>query len=999
VRQRIFRETLLATSSALAIITAAGQSAYAQCAINNSFPANNAGAINCISYNNNVNNTGDVVNQGGGTITPTHAYAPTLPGTATGISVVGLGTTLTGNITNSGTITNTLGNWGINIGSGAYNGGLISSNGAVLNGSITNNGTITAPTGISVQASSVSGAIINALGALIQGTSHVGISVSNGATVGSITNSGTITEKTGVGINVSLGNVTGSVSNAGTITTTGFSAIGIVNGNGTIGGSVINSGTLTDNNPGDNIGIYIGGYSIGGSVINTAGATINGAYGIAITGSNVSGHQAIVTGNVSNAGTITARTKDGIALFNTTVGGSVLNVGTITALDRIGIRLVDTSGVVGAATVTGSISNSGTINAKTGIVVSGLAVAGGGITNSGTLTGSTAAIDVTGEGAATTIDQTAGTITGAILLSSLGDTVNVSGGTINGNITGTGPSGTVNFALGAGTFTYTNTISGVSAVNVNSGTLYDNNSITATTTTVLNSAKLSAGTPGTPGTLAITGNLAFQSGAIYLTQVTPATASRINVSGTATLTGASVNAVFGPGSYTSKQYEILQSSGLVGTFTGVTGTPPGGVSESLGYVGNDVFLNLTANLGGGNTPLSGNQQAVANALNNFFNSGGVLPPNFADIFNLTGSQLAQALSQLDGEAATGAATNTFQLFDDLLTLLSDIAQGTGGGSGAGGGAQGFAAEPDDAFPPDLALAYNKLLKKPSPAAPQTFEQRWTAWGSGFGGTASYNGNATIGSSNVTASDFGFAGGMDYHAAADLKVGFALAGAGTNWSLAQNLGGGRSDVFQIAGYAIKHYGPLYFTGMAAFGNSWFTTNRIAALGDQLTAKFAGQSYALRGEIGYRYALLPAAGMTPYAALQTQWFHTPSYSETDLTGGGFALAYNAQTVNDTRSELGARADDLATLGGMPLLLQGRLAWAHDWVSSPALGAVFQALPGAAFTVNGAAVPKDSALASAGGQLFLTPNWSVEAKFNGEFASTAQTYAGSGTVRYTW
>jgi hypothetical protein len=29
-----------------------------------------------------------------------------------------------------------------------------------------------------------------------------------------------------------------------------------------------------------------------------------------------------------------------------------------------------------------------------------------------------------------------------------------------------------------------------------------------------------------------------------------------------------------------------------------------------------------------------------------------------------------------------------------------------------------------------------------------------------------------------------------------------------------------------------------------------------------------------------------GVTPYAALQTQWFHTPSYSETDLTGGGFA-----------------------------------------------------------------------------------------------------------------
>ena len=34
----------------------------------------------------------------------------------------------------------------------------------------------------------------------------------------------------------------------------------------------------------------------------------------------------------------------------------------------------------------------------------------------------------------------------------------------------------------------------------------------------------------------------------------------------------------------------------------------------------------------------------------------------------------------------------------------------------------------------------------------------------------------------------------------------------------------------------------------------------------------------------------------------------YSETDLTGGGFGLSYNAMNGTDTRSELGARFDDL-------------------------------------------------------------------------------------------
>jgi uncharacterized protein with beta-barrel porin domain len=54
---------------------------------------------------------------------------------------------------------------------------------------------------------------------------------------------------------------------------------------------------------------------------------------------------------------------------------------------------------------------------------------------------------------------------------------------------------------------------------------------------------------------------------------------------------------------------------------------------------------------------------------------------------------------------------------------------------------------------------------------------------------------------------------------------------------------------------------------------------------------------------------------------------------------------------------------------------------------------------FTVNGAPIPLDSAVTSAGAQLFFTPNRSLIAKFDGEFASGSQLYAGTGTLRYTW
>jgi hypothetical protein len=82
-----------------------------------------------------------------------------------------------------------------------------------------------------------------------------------------------------------------------------------------------------------------------------------------------------------------------------------------------------------------------------------------------------------------------------------------------------------------------------------------------------------------------------------------------------------------------------------------------------------------------------------------------------------------------------------------------------------------------------------------------------------------------------------------------------------------------------------------------------------------------------------------------------------------------------------------------------VHGRLAWAHDWVSDPTLAAVFQALPGASFIVNGAAPAKDSALVSAGTELRLANNIALLAKFDGEFANRSQTYAGTGTLRYTW
>ena len=134
------------------------------------------------------------------------------------------------------------------------------------------------------------------------------------------------------------------------------------------------------------------------------------------------------------------------------------------------------------------------------------------------------------------------------------------------------------------------------------------------------------------------------------------------------------------------------------------------------------------------------------------------------------------------------------------------------------------------------------------------------------------------------------------------------------------------------YGATQYGPAYLAAAFAFANHWMSTDRIAFANDHLTADFNAQSYGGRLEGGYRFATA-YGGITPYAAIQAQSFHTPGYSETDTNGGGFALAFNSRTGTATRSELGTRFDRvLALYTNAVLSLRGRLAWAHDWVSDP-------------------------------------------------------------------
>jgi len=138
------------------------------------------------------------------------------------------------------------------------------------------------------------------------------------------------------------------------------------------------------------------------------------------------------------------------------------------------------------------------------------------------------------------------------------------------------------------------------------------------------------------------------------------------------------------------------------------------------------------------------------------------------------------------------------------------------------------------------------------------------------------------------------------------AGFALAGGGTRYGLSEGLGSGHSDMFQAAIYSTTRVDAAYVSAALAYAWHRVSTDRNVTVAgtDDLTADFSANNVGGRIEGGYRFAI-PGVfdsrgfGVTPYAALQVQAFHTPSYSEVAASGSStFALAYDAQTTTTTR-----------------------------------------------------------------------------------------------------
>ena len=174
--------------------------------------------------------------------------------------------------------------------------------------------------------------------------------------------------------------------------------------------------------------------------------------------------------------------------------------------------------------------------------------------------------------------------------------------------------------------------------------------------------------------------------------------------------------------------------------------------------------------------------------------------------------------------------------------------------------------------PEALLGFGPMVTK-VPAS-GVIDRRWTVWGGAFGAQGRFNGDAVVGSNTLAVGNGGFAAGIDYRVSRDTAIGFALAGGADERTprrsrlRPQRHGAGRRIWLDQARQCLSVGQPL------AFGRHDLTIDRTVAAGGYFrSADGRGSTPRHIGgrlEGGYRHAVTPDIGITPYGALQLQSF---------------------------------------------------------------------------------------------------------------------------------
>lgn len=475
------------------------------------------------------------------------------------------------------------------------------------------------------------------------------------------------------------------------------------------------------------------------------------------------------------------------------------------------------------------------------------------------------------------------------------------------------------------------------------------------------------------GTLTVTGNVGFGAGSIYQVEIEPGGASdRIVVSGTATLTGGTVDVHKAPGAYLpGTRYTILTATGGVsGRFAALIQDAPF-IDLSLVYDPGSVFLDVVrSRTGFGSVGLTPSQVAIGAAVEALGLDNAVYR---AVVQQASIGEARQALDALSGEAH---ASLRGVLVEDSRFIREAL-----NGRLRQAGSEGGSSLPIMVAAPGQAL--------------QTLPGSDVAlWGRGFGSWIRHDrdGNAA----KLVRTIGGFLIGADLPLGTTGRIG--LAGGYSNSMLDVNsrLSKAASDSYHLALYGGTQWGHLGLRFGAA--QSWhdLDTRRsisFPSFADTATAGYQARTAQLFGEAGYRVRL---GGMTlePFANLAYVHLGADGFQE---RGGSAALTGLSSRFATTFTTLGLHlANDIVLNGAQTVTVRGTLGWRHAFGDTDTT-AVLAFTGGTPFGIAGLPIARDALVAEAGLDYALGPDITLGISYSGQISKDAQDHGLKGN--FTW
>jgi autotransporter-associated beta strand protein len=804
----------------------------------------------------------------------------------------------------------------------------------------------------------------------------------------------------------SAGSLTGGLVNGGTATTSGSVSVGVTNTGtltasaGTLDGPVRNAGRIFVTGPvasdatfANDSGATLtvtGAYSLAGQLTNAgtvavvdggrlrAGTVANGGLlTVAVGGSVVD--DLLNTGHVVNAGTYTADVTNA-------AGATLINTGTVTTLSQ---PFANAGTLITSGTLTGGLSNTGAVQAA-GTLAGTVTNAPGAVI---VLTGPTTGITrLTNDGA---FDLGSTALTVGALVGSTPDAVLGNGqltvgtddaaATYAGRIVD-GGSRTSLTKIGAGTLTLSglSTLSG--PVSVLGGELVVTGALPNAalalgpgslltgearfgSLTLAAGASIAPGTaPGALGRIGVSGSLVLGPGATYRVDATAdGRADRIDVGGTATVAGARVEAVAGPGPYAPRtRYTILTAAGGVqGRFAGVSSNFAF-LTPFLGYAPDAVTLTLARNdLDFAAVAGTGSQRGVAAAVQ----AGGAGSPLYDAVAMLSAPQALAAFAVLSGDGHATLASTAFAGAGLVREAVLDRLRRTTA-----------AAAGDGVHPSGDPEALSDL---PSIGL----------WGQGLGSVGSVRRDGTA--AGLSRHSAGFVMGADVRAGAlrlgaaggTLETGFASPGQVQTGTLASTFGGLYGSL--EAGPAALRFGALAADEPARL-------RRLVAfpgLSDSATARLGGRSIQGFGEAAYRIVLPGGPVLEPFAGGGAVAVARDRFAE---QGGAAALVGRAQGRLVPMATVGLRTEArlVETSPAFVTALVGYRRAFGDLVRPSPLA--FRGT-GARFTSAGLPLDRDALVAEAGLGAVLAPGLTAGLSYTGQIGARARDHAAKGFLAY--